>query len=303
MRSETAFRPKPMVEIGGHPILWHIMKSYARQGFRDFVVCLGYKGDVIRDYFLNYRFRIHDFTIDYGSNHTVVHDDLGDCDWKVTLAETGETTGTAGRLKRAGRYLGEGTFMVTYGDGLANVNLRALLDHHLNSGKLVTITGVHPPSRFGEVLSEGGLVDSFEEKPVDQRRWINGGFMVLERAALNMIGGDHSTLETILTKLAGARQLALYQHHGFWQCMDTIEEKRLLEEYWRAGDAPWMQPEDARSRATAAETQEIPLAAAGGGAPGRPPGMALEAEPSNGVPRPHLLTMKAGAQAANPAEL
>jgi glucose-1-phosphate cytidylyltransferase len=241
LREETEFRPKPMVEIGGRPILWHIMKGYARFGFTDFIICLGYKGDVIRDYFLNYRYRNSDLTVTLGSHSVMLHSDPEECGWTVTLAETGEKTMTGGRLKRIAKYIDHGMFMATYGDGVANVSIPALLDCHLKSGKLATVTAVRPSSRFGELSVVEGLVSSFEEKPQVQNSWVNGGFFVFHREVLELIPNDEARLETdVLQRLAGMRQLAVYQHDGFWQCMDNLREMELLNKMWQSGDVPWL---------------------------------------------------------------
>ena len=240
LREETEFRPKPMVTIGGRPILWHIMKTYAHHGHTDFVICLGYKGDVIRDYFLNYEVRHRDVTVTLGSRELDIHGPHGEAGWRVTLAETGGSTLTGGRLGRVGRYLGDERFMVTYGDGVADVDIARLLDFHRRQGKLATLTAVRPSSRFGEVLIENDLVQVFQEKPQVHSSWINGGFFVFEPGILDLIDGDDETLEqSLLTKLTAMRQLAVYQHHGFWQCMDTPREMDLLNELWRQDKAAW----------------------------------------------------------------
>jgi glucose-1-phosphate cytidylyltransferase len=240
LREETEFRPKPMVAIGGRPILWHIMKSYAHYGHREFIVCLGYKGDVIRDYFLNYEVRHRDVTVTLGSREVQVHNPHGEAGWRVTLAETGEATLTAGRLGRVARYLDGPQFMVTYGDGVADIDLDQLVAFHRGHGKLATLTAVRPSSRFGEVVIENHMVQVFQEKPQVHGGWINGGFFVFERGVLDLIAGDEENLEqSLLTKLTGMQQLAVYQHHGFWQCMDTPREMDLLNELWRQDKAAW----------------------------------------------------------------
>lgn len=240
LREETEFRPKPMVEIGGRPILWHIMKLYAHFGFTDFVLCLGYKGDVIRDYFLNYHSRNCDVTVTLGVPDLEIHGSHSEYGWRITLAETGERTETAGRLQQIGRYLDNDHFLVTYGDGVADVDITALLRCHNASGKLATVTAVRPSSRFGELCVENGVVKAFEEKPQVSNSWINGGFLVLHRSVLKLIGGPQETLERdLLTKLAAQNELAVYQHHGFWQCMDTLRESELLNSMWQKGAAPW----------------------------------------------------------------
>jgi glucose-1-phosphate cytidylyltransferase len=240
LREETEFRPKPMVAIGGRPILWHIMKTYAHYGHREFVICLGYKGDVIRDYFLNYEVRHRDVTVTLGSRDVQVHTPHGEAGWRVTLADTGEATLTAGRLGRVARYLDGERFMITYGDGVADIDLDRLLAFHCGHGKLATLTAVRPSSRFGEVVIDNGLVQAFQEKPQVHGGWINGGFFVFERAVLDLIAGDDESLEqSLLTKLTGMQHLAVFQHDGFWQCMDTPREMDLLNDLWRRDMAAW----------------------------------------------------------------
>lgn len=241
LREETEFKPKPMVEIGGRPILWHIMKNYASQGVADFVLALGYKGEAIRDYFLHYEVRNRDLTVTLGRREIEIHGDSHAEDgWRVTLAETGSDTLTGGRLKRLTSYLAGETFMATYGDGVANINVPALLDYHRKMGKLGTVTAVRPSSRFGELGISNGMVSVFKEKPQVNEGWINGGFFVFEPAVLDLIRGDTETLEQgLLVQLADQGQLAVYQHDGFWQCMDTFREMELLNEMWRSGNAPW----------------------------------------------------------------
>jgi len=239
LREETEFRPKPMVEIGGRPILWHIMKSYAHYGLNEFVLCLGYKGDMIRDYFLNYEIRNRDVTVTLGTHDMTIHNAHTETGWKITLADTGEHTNTGGRLKRVASYLGE-RFLVTYGDGVADINLNDLLAFHAQHGKLATVTAVHPASRFGELSIANGMVSLFQEKPQVHEGWINGGFMVFQRPVLEFLAGDTESLEQgLLAKLASMKELAVYQHAGFWQCMDTYRETTVLNELWRTGNAPW----------------------------------------------------------------
>ena len=240
LREETEFRPKPMIEIGGRPILWHIMKGYSYYGYTEFVLCLGYKGDMIRDYFFNYEMRNRDVTIALGSHEIEIHNRHSESGWRVTLAETGEKTLTGGRLKRVAPYLTDERFMITYGDGVADLDIKSLVVFHEQQGKLGTVTAVHPSSRFGELSIENGLVHVFQEKPQVHTGWINGGFMVFQREVLEMISGDDESLEQgLLTRLARMKQLAVYQHHGFWQCMDTYREMELLSELWRNGKADW----------------------------------------------------------------
>jgi glucose-1-phosphate cytidylyltransferase len=240
LREETDYRPKPMVEIGGRPILWHIMKLYAHYGLSEFVVCLGYKGDLIRDYFLNYEISNRDFTVTLGSREVKVHNCHSEGGWKVTLAETGDATMTGGRIRRVAHYLGDDTFLATYGDGIANVDIARLVAFHRARGRLATVTAVRPSSRYGELEIEDGYVKLFREKPQVHGGWINGGFFVFERAVLELIESDDETLEVgLLVKLAESEQLSVYQHEGFWQCMDTYREMQLLNELWRTGRAPW----------------------------------------------------------------
>jgi len=240
LREETEFRPKPMVAIGGRPILWHIMKTYAHFGHTEFVICLGYKGDAIRDYFLSYEVRNRDVTVTLGTRAVEVHSPHAESGWRVTLAETGETTRTGGRLARVARYLEGERFMITYGDGVADIDLDRLLAFHRAHGKLATLTAVRPSSRFGEVVIDRNMVQVFQEKPQVQGGWINGGFFVFERGVLDLIGGDDESLEqSLLITLTGLKQLAVYQHHGFWQCMDTPREMDMLNDLWRQDKAAW----------------------------------------------------------------
>ncbi len=242
LREETEFKPKPMVEIGGYPILWHIMKGYAHYGYSDFILGLGYKGDAIRDYFLNYETRNRDVTVTLGSREITVHGGHSEAGWRVTLAETGEKTLTGGRLKRVAPYLNrEKMFMVTYGDGVADIDIKKLESFHLEHGKLGTVTSVRPSSRFGELSIKDGLVQVFKEKPQVDEGWINGGFLVLKKEALDLIEGDQESLEQgLLVKLVNRKELAVYPHQGFWQCMDTYREMELLNEMWRNDKAPWV---------------------------------------------------------------
>ncbi|MDZ4655340.1 MAG: glucose-1-phosphate cytidylyltransferase [Coriobacteriia bacterium] len=240
LSEETDLKPKPMAEIGEHPILWHIMKTYSHYGFDEFVVCLGYKGYVIKEYFSNYFLHNSDVTFDMSCNEMVVHENATE-PWKVTLVDTGAETMTGGRIKRIGRYLGDETFMMTYGDGVANVNVGDLLAFHRSSGKLATVTAVQPLGRFGAMrIDDDGSVRAFQEKPQGDGGWINGGFFVLEPSVLDCIDGDLTVFEQEpLENLARDGQLAAFQHSGFWQPMDTLRDKRLLEELWRSGEAPW----------------------------------------------------------------
>jgi glucose-1-phosphate cytidylyltransferase len=241
LREETEFKPKPMVEIGGRPILWHIMNHYRHFGAQRFVLCLGYRGDVIRDYFLHYRLRNRDFAVDLDSGGVEVLSNGGGEDWRVVLAETGHDTLTGSRLRQALTYVRGDTFVATYGDGVSDVDLDRLLAHHRACGKLATVTAVHPSSRYGELAIENGHVRSFLEKPQVTEGWINGGFMVFEREAFERVSPrDNVSLEVaVLESLAREKQLAVYRHPGFWQCMDTYREMQLLNEMWESGRAPW----------------------------------------------------------------
>jgi glucose-1-phosphate cytidylyltransferase len=240
LREETEYRPKPMVRIGGRPILWHIMKIYAHYGYNDFVICLGYKGEMIRDYFLNYETQNRDFTVTLGSGKVEVLGNHTEDGWQVTLAETDEKTMTGGRLKRVEKYVGRSSFMATYGDGVADIDIESLLGFHRRQGKLATVTAVRPSSRYGELGIEDGKVTLFREKPQVNEGWINGGFFVFEPEVFSLIEGDNDALETgLLSQLVERKQLAVYQHEGFWQCMDTYREMQQLEEIWDRGRAPW----------------------------------------------------------------
>lgn len=242
LREETEFKPKPMVEVGSKPILWHIMKHYHQAGSANFVLCLGYKGDVIRDYFLNYRRHHSDFAIDFGSGNIETLSNGFDEDWRVVLAETGKDTLTGARIRRALRYVRGNTFFATYGDGLSDVDLDALLAHHRQSGKLATVTAVHPSSRYGELAIADGMVKTFSEKPQTTNGWINGGFLVFEKEAFDRVNIEDESVsleQGVLEYLAADNQLAVYQHPGFWQCMDTYREMQLLNEMWADGRAPW----------------------------------------------------------------
>ena len=237
---ETTVRPKPMVEIGGWPILWHIMNIYAAYGYREFIVALGYKGEVIRNYFLNYYFLRNDLSIHLADGRVEVHNDSGREDWLVHLIDTGLHTQTGGRLRRLAAHIGRETFMMTYGDGVANVNIGQLVDFHRRHGKLATVTAVRPPARFGGLTFDGDLVARFAEKPQIGEGWINGGFFVLEPRVLDYVAGDDTLFEREpLERLAQEGQLVAYRHPDFWQCMDTLRDVRLLESLWEGGNAPW----------------------------------------------------------------
>jgi glucose-1-phosphate cytidylyltransferase len=229
-----------MVPIGGRPILWHVMKIFSFYGYHDFVLCLGYRGDQIRSYFANYSVMNSDLRIHIGGERVELLQSLHDeSDWTVTLVETGETTPTGGRIRRAAPYLEGDRFLATYGDGLANVDVRALVDFHQSHGKLATVTGVHPTSRFGELRVRNGLVAEFREKPKLAGEWVSGGFFVFERAALERIGVDDLLEAAPLERLAAEGQLMMYAHDGYWQSMDTLRDVRSLNEQWNSGQAPW----------------------------------------------------------------
>ncbi|MDB4950370.1 MAG: rfbF [Gemmatimonadetes bacterium] len=239
LAEETTVRPKPMVEIGGRPILWHIMNVYAAHGFADFLVACGYKGEVIKRYFTDFHLHDSDMTVDLREGKVSVHAQRGP-DWRVTLVDTGAGTQTGGRVKRMAPFIGGETFLMTYGDGVGNVDVRGAVDFHRRHGKLATIAAVRPPARFGGLEFEGDRVVHFNEKPQVGEGWINGGYMVLEPAVLDYIDGDETILEREpLERLAAEGQLMAYRHEGFWQPMDTLREKLLLEELWQSGRAPW----------------------------------------------------------------
>jgi len=236
---ESQGRPKPMVEIGGKPILWHIMKIYSAHGIDEFVICLGYKGYMIKEYFANYFLHMSDVTIDVARNKIEVHE-KGAEPWRVTLVETGEATQTGGRLKRVARYLDSGDLCFTSGDGLADIDIKALVAYHREKKVKATLTAVQPPGRFGALVLDDFLITSFQEKPKGDGGWINGGFFVLSPEVLDTIEGDATVWEREpLESLAKQRSLAAYFHRGFWQPMDTLRDKTHLEEVWATGRAPW----------------------------------------------------------------
>lgn len=236
---ETHLKPKPMVEIGGKPILWHIMKLYSHHGINDFIICLGYKGYVIKEYFANYFLHMSDVTFDMSKNEMIIHQNSAE-PWKVTLVDTGEETMTGGRLKRVTQYIGEGTFCLTYGDGVSNVNIQELLQFHKKHGKLATVTTVHPPGRFGELSISNNQVVEFKEKPQWNGNWINGGFFVLQPEIISFIEGDKVMWEKEpIETLAKNNELVAFQHRGFWQPMDTLRDRMKLEEMWKEEKAPW----------------------------------------------------------------
>jgi len=236
----TTSIPKPMVEVGDHPMLWHIMNIYASFGHKDFYIALGYKASQIKKYFLHYHALNSDFTINL-QNGEVEYKKRLPLDWKVTLIDTGLNTMTGGRVKRMKDYIGNETFLLTYGDGLSNVNLDELVKFHKSHGKMVTVTAVHPAARFGEIdIGESGVVQSFQEKPQTKAGWINGGFFVMEPAFFDLIADDSTVLEKDpLEKVTKMGELVSYKHDGFWQCMDTVRDKNVLEELWSSQAAPW----------------------------------------------------------------
>lgn len=236
---ETHLKPKPMIEVGGRPVLWHILKIFSAHGINDFVICVGYKGYVIKEYFANYFLHMSDVTFDLKNNRMEVHEKHAE-PWRVTIVDTGEETQTGGRLKRVRGYLKEEPFCFTYGDGLADVNVRALVDFHRTHGKLATITAVQPPGRYGALQVEKEIVRDFHEKPLGDGAWINGGFFVLDPAVVDRIPDDASIWEREpMESLTRDGQLAAFKHDGFWRPMDTLRDKSQLEELWQSGRAPW----------------------------------------------------------------
>jgi glucose-1-phosphate cytidylyltransferase len=239
LSEETVLRPKPMVEIGGRPILWHIMKSFAQRGFREFVLALGYKGECIKDYFLDYRSHATSLTVCLGSGEVALHN--GPCeDWTVHLLDTGLRTMTGGRVRRVAEFIGPETFLLTYGDGVCDLDFNELVAFHRRHGRLATVTAVRPPTRFGDLTLEGEEVTGFQEKPQIGEGWINGGFFVLEPTAAAYPTGDEIIWEREpIERLAAEGQLMAYRHEGFWRCMDTVRDVHLLEEMWQGGTARW----------------------------------------------------------------
>lgn len=239
LSEETQVKPKPMVEIGGKPMLWHLMNIYSSRGFNEFIIALGYRGEMVKEYFLNYYATQNNLTVDLGSGSTTVHKG-NHPKWKIDLVDTGQKTMTGGRLARLRDWIGNETFMMTYGDGLADIDIPALVEFHKSQGKLATVTSVHLPSRFGTLVMEGERVVRFEEKTRHAGDWINGGFFVLEPGIFDYLGGDDTVWEgQPLEKLAEKDQLAAFRHEGFWQPMDSLREKNLLEELWNSGKPPW----------------------------------------------------------------
>ena len=245
LQEETYRIPKPMVEIGGKPILWHIMKIYSAYGFNDFIICLGYKGHIIKEYFANYFLYNSDVTIDLQNNKLIVHNNRTE-PWKVTLVDTGLHTQTGGRIKRIQKYVENETFMLTYGDGVGNINIKELVEFHKKHGKIATVTAVQPSGRFGVLdIDSSGNVKSFIEKPKGDGAWINGGFFVLEPRVFDYIKGDETIWERKpLENLAKDGELVAYKHKGFWKCMDTLRDKQELEKLWESGNPPWKVWED-----------------------------------------------------------
>lgn len=242
LAEETSVRPKPMVEVGGRPILWHIMKTYSSHGVNDFIICCGYKGQVIKEYFANYFLHSADMTYDLQENSMTVHRSNAE-PWKVTLIDTGEGSLTGGRLRRVRDYIGDETFCFTYGDGVGDIDVTRLIAYHKAEGRKATLTAVQPPGRFGAFTLGDDLsqpVSSFREKPVGGDAWINGGYFVLEPSVIDYIEGDHTTWEAEpLERLADEGQLGAFRHEGFWQPMDTLRDRQKLEELWSSGQAPW----------------------------------------------------------------
>lgn len=239
LAEETSVRPKPMVKVGGKPILWHIMKIYSTHGIHDFVICCGYKGYMIKEYFANYFLHNSDVTFDMTRNDMQVHQHTTE-PWRVTLVDTGDSTATGGRLKRVARYLDDEPFCFTYGDGVSNVDVGRLVAFHRQQGTLATMTAIQPPSKYGVLGFEGDRIVEFQEKPVGEGGWINGGFFVLDPRVLDYIDGDGVAWEhEPLRRLVSEGQLSAHFHHGFWQSMDTLRDRNVLEELWRAGDPPW----------------------------------------------------------------
>jgi glucose-1-phosphate cytidylyltransferase len=257
LAEETATRPKPMVEVGGKPLLWHIMNIYASHGYNEFLVACGYRGEMIKEYFHNIFLHSNDYVVDLkdGSLQVV---NTGGPDWRVGVIDTGLETHTAGRIRRLRPWIGDDAFMATYGDGVGPVDIASLVAFHKRHGKLATVTAVHPPARFGAIVLDGDRVGEFAEKPQTGEGWINGGFFVFEPDVFDLIEGDHSILEReVLERLAADRQLMAYRHDGFWQPMDTLREKELLENLWSSGTPPWKtwEPTPGNSEASSSQAQ------------------------------------------------
>jgi glucose-1-phosphate cytidylyltransferase len=239
LSEETIIKPKPMVEIGGKPMLWHIMNIYAAYAFKEFVVALGYKGEMIKEYFINYHYLSRNLSVRLDTGNVTIHDGSNE-DWLIHLLDTGLATQTGGRIKRAIEFIGHEPLMLTYGDGVSNINITKLLAFHRSHGKLATITAVRPTARFGQMVIDGEKVIQFEEKPQIGEGWINGGFFVLQPEVIEYIQGDQTIWEREpLERLASEGQLIAYRHDDFWHCMDTLRDTQLLEKYWAEGNAPW----------------------------------------------------------------
>ncbi|VXD19082.1 glucose-1-phosphate cytidylyltransferase [Marinoscillum sp. 108] len=241
LSEETVLKPKPMVEIGGKPILWHVMKTYSQHGFNDFIICLGYKGYVIKEYFANYFLHMSDVTFDMVSNGVEYHKSEAE-PWKVSLIDTGSDSMTGGRIRRVKDYLNNEPFMLTYGDGVGNVNIQELMSFHRTNKKLLTVTAVQPSGRFGSLnIDKQDSVTSFLEKPKGDGNWINGGFFVCESEVIDFIDGDQSIWErTPMERIAASNEMVAYKHTGFWKPMDTLRDKMELEQLWESGEAPWI---------------------------------------------------------------
>jgi len=241
LKEETEFRPKPLVEIGEKPILWHIMKTYAHYGFNDFILCLGYKGEMIREYFLNYEIKNNDFTLQLGNGKVKVYNKSREENWRITFVDTGERALTGARVKQVEKYVDEDSFMLTYGDGVADVRIDKIIKYHQKQGRIGTITGVHPPSRFGELSLNGNRIVEFNEKPQVKEGFINGGFFVFQKEFFRYLKNDDDCYleKEPLEKLVADNQLSAYLHNGFWQCMDTQRELDILNQLWTTGKAPW----------------------------------------------------------------
>jgi glucose-1-phosphate cytidylyltransferase len=239
LTEETVIRPKPMVEIGGKPILWHIMKIYGQYGYKDFLIACGYRGEMIKEYFHNYYIHSSDFVVDLHNGSREVIRANGD-DWRIGMIDTGLETMTGGRILRLRSWIGDEPFMVTYGDGVANIDVRGLVDFHRAQGKIATVSAVRPPARFGGLVLDGDAVSEFSEKPQTGEGWINGGYFVFEPQVFDYLKGDETILERDpLEQLTRDGQLMAYRHAGFWHPMDTLRDKQLLEDYWASGEAPW----------------------------------------------------------------
>ena len=239
LSEETVLKPKPMVEVGGKPMLWHIMKIYSSHGINDFVICLGYKGYVIKEYFANYFLHTSDVTFDMQNNEMTVHHKRSE-PWKVTLVDTGEESGTGGRLRRVRDYLGDEDFCFTYGDGVSNVDIKKLVEHHNSKNNLVTLTAIQPQSKYGLLSFNDDKITKFHEKPVDGGGWINGGFFVMSPKAIDYIDSDSMHWEHApMTRLVSEGQVSAYFHNDFWHCMDTLRDKNQLDEMWSLNEAPW----------------------------------------------------------------